>query len=1045
MMRWIIRASLRFRYLVVACAAAMLVFGVGAFRQMPVDVFPEFAPPRVQIQTACLGLTATEVESFVTIPMEQAFNGVARLETMRSKSAPQLSYLELIFKRGTDPMRARQLVQERMATVQNTLPTWAAPPVMMQPLSATSRVMKIGMSSKTTSLEDMSMTAYWKIRARLLGVRGVANVAIWGERIKAYQVGVEPEKLKRNNVSLDKVMEVTAQALDAGILKFADGGFIGTGGFIDTPNQRLGVRHKLSIVTPDDLAKVVLAERDGNPLRIGDVAKVVTEAPLLAGDAVINDGPGLMLVVEKLPWGNTLEVTRGVEKAIDEMRPGLPGLEIDTTIFRPASFVEEAIHHLTSALVLGALLVVLVLGIFLLDWRAALISVVTIPLSLVATIFVLHARGATLNTMVLAGLVIALGAVVDDAIVDVENIVRRLRLARSAGSTQSTASIILEASVEVRGAVVYATFIEALALLPIFFLTSLTGSFFKPLAFTYALAVLVSLVVALVSTPALSLLLFSRQKLQSRPSPVSGLLQRGYERVLRPIVRRPTPAYVAVGLLAILGLGVVPRLGESLFPVFKERDFLMHWITKPGTSLPEERRIVIQGSKELRSINGVQNFGSHIGQALLGEEIAGVDFGENWISIDPKTDYNRTRAKIEEVVAGYPGMFTNVETYLAERISEVISGESEPIVVRIIGPDLEVLRTKANEVKDMLGEVKGVVDEHVELQLEVPQIEIDVDLAKAQHHGIKPGDVRRAAATIMSGEEVGDIFRDGKTYDVQVWSTPASRNSVGDIREILIDAPSGDHVRLGDVATVSLRPTPNTIQHEGSARRIDIGANVRGRNLGAVAREVQDRLAQIRFPLEHHPQVIGVFAERQAAQRRLAGYAILAVSGIFLILLSVLKRLRLAVLAFVTLPIALVGGIIGNYMAGGVVSIGSLVGFFTVLGIVARNGIMMITHFQHLEREEGVPFGPGLVIQGARERIAPIMMTMLATGLALVPLIIAGNVAGQEIEYPMAVVILGGLITSTLINLFVVPSLYLRFAKPGGGNFRHPGNEPQPA
>jgi Cu/Ag efflux pump CusA len=298
----------------------------------------------------------------------------------------------------------------------------------------------------------------------------------------------------------------------------------------------------------------------------------------------------------------------------------------------------------------------------------------------------------------------------------------------------------------------------------------------------------------------------------------------------------------------------------------------------------------------------------------------------------------------------------------------------------------------------------------------------------------------------MSGEEVGDIFRDGKTYDVQVWSTPASRNSVGDIREILIDAPSGDHVRLGDVATVSLRPTPNTIQHEGSARRIDIGANVRGRNLGAVAREVQDRLAQIRFPLEHHPQVIGVFAERQAAQRRLAGYAILAVSGIFLILLSVLKRLRLAVLAFVTLPIALVGGIIGNYMAGGVVSIGSLVGFFTVLGIVARNGIMMITHFQHLEREEGVPFGPGLVIQGARERIAPIMMTMLATGLALVPLIIAGNVAGQEIEYPMAVVILGGLITSTLINLFVVPSLYLRFAKPGGGNFRHPGgDEPQPA
>ena len=870
----------------------------------------------MQIQTACLGLTAAEVEGLVTIPMEQAFNGIDGLETMRSKSAPQLSYLELIFKLGTDEMHARQLVQERMATVQNTLPTWAAPPIMMQPLSATSRVMKIGLTSDTTSLEDVSMTAYWKIRARLLRVPGVANVAIWGERIKAYQVEVEPEKLKTADVSLDEVMTVTAEALDAGILKFAEGGFIGTGGFVDTPNQRLGVRHKLSIVTPEDLSNVVLAERDGSALRIADVAQVVTAAPALAGDAVINDGPGLMMVVEKLPWGNTLDVTEGVEQAIDEMRPGLPDLTIDTTIFRPASFVEEAINHLTSSLILGALLVVFVLTLFLLDWRAALISVITMPLSLVATIFVLHVRGATINTMVLAGLVIALGAIVDDAIVDVENIVRRLRLARASGSTQSTASIILHSSLEVRGAVVYASLIEAVALLPIFFLQGLTGSFFKPLAFTYALAVLVSLVVAMISTPALSLILFSRGKLQSRESPLTTWMQRGYERLLRPIVRRPAPAMACVAMLAVAGLAVTPRLGQSLFPVFKERDFLMHWISKPGTSLPEERRMVIQGSRELRSIDGVRNFGSHIGQALLGEEIAGVDFGENWISIDPDADYDRTRAEIEEVVSGYPGMFTNVETYLAERISEVISGESEPIVVRIFGPDLDVLRAKAEEVKELMGGVKGIVDEHVELQVEIPQVEIDVDLEKAEAQGIKPGDVRRAAATIMSGEEVGDIFRDGKTYDVQVWSVRESRDSVGDISEILVDSPSGEHVRLGDVATVTLRPTPNNIQHEGTSRRIDIGADVRGRDLGAVARDVEDRLGDVAFPLEHHAEVIGVYAERQAAQRRLAGYAIITAFGIFLILASVLKRLRLAVLTFVTLPIALVGGLIGNYVAG---------------------------------------------------------------------------------------------------------------------------------
>ena len=897
MLRWIIKKSLRFRYLVVAGAVGMMLFGIGSLRKMPVDVFPEFAPPRVQIQVACLGLSAAEVESLVTIPMEQALAGLDGLDVMRSKSAAQLAYVELVFKLGTDLMHDRQLVQERMATVQNTLPTWAAPPIMLQPLSATSRVMKVGLSSSTMSLEDMSMSAYWKIRARLLRVPGVANIAIWGERIKAYQVEVEPQKLAAQGVSLDQVMEVTATALDAGILKFAEGGFIGTGGFIETPNQRLGVRHELPIVTPEDLAQVALIERGGQTLRIGDVARVVQETPLLAGDAVINDGSGLMLVIEKFPWGNTLNVTKDVERAIDEMRPGLPNLQIDTTIFRPASFVQEAINHLTSSIFLGALLVVLVLGLFLYDWRSTLISVITMPLSLVAAGLVLYARGATINTMVLAGLVIALGAIVDDAIVDVENIVRRLRQHRLAGSTKSTAAVILDASIEVRGAVVYASFIEVVALVPIFFLNSLTGSFFKPLAATYALAVMVSLLVALISTPALSLILYSRGRVERHESPVARGLRSGYTRLLRPMIRRPAPAYVALGGLALTGLLIVPTLGEELFPSFKEQDFLMHWISKPGTSLAEEKRMVIQGSQAVRAIPGVRNFGSHIGQALLGEEIAGVDFGENWISVDPTVDYDKTRAEIEETVSGFPGMFTNVETYLAERISEVITGESEPIVVRIVGPNLDVLRAKADEVKEAMAHVTGIVDEHVELQVLVPQIEVDVDLAKAQAYGIKPGDVRRAAATLIAGEEVGDIFRDGKTYDVQVWSVPESRQSVGDVRALLIDTPSGP-IRLGEVATVTLRPTPNNIQHEGTSRRIDIGADVRGRDLGSVAHDLEARLGQIDFPLEHHAELIGVYKERQAAQNRLLWFAGVALVGIVLLCYAVFKQLarRLAAL-----------------------------------------------------------------------------------------------------------------------------------------------------
>ena len=430
----------------------------------------------------------------------------------------------------------------------------------------------------------------------------------------------------------------------------------------------------------------------------------------------------------------------------------------------------------------------------------------------------------------------------------------------------------------------------------------------------------------------------------------------------------------------------MPLLGQSLFPEFKERDFLMHWLTKPGTSLTEERRIVTAGSKELRQVPGVRNFGSHIGQALLGEEVVGVDFGENWVSIDPNADYDKTRAELDEVVAGYPGMFTNVETYLTERISEVISGASEPIVIRIMGPDLKVLRDKAQEIKAMLGGVKGVGAVNVSLQADVPQIEVDVNLAKAKALGIKPGDVRRAAATIMSGEEVGDIYRNGKTYGVHVWSTPESRNSVDDIRNIFVDTPSGKPVRLADVAAVTLRPAPNFIMHEGSVaapRRRCRGRGTRPRGGRA---DIEAGMKTIKFPLEHRVQVIGVYAERQAASRTLFGWAVVTAIGIFLILLSVLKRFRLAVLTFVTLPLALIGGVIGNYIVGGVISIGSLVGFFTVLGIVARNGIMMISHFQHLEDQEGVPFGPELVVRGARERVAPIMITALTTALALVPL-----------------------------------------------------------
>ena len=1029
MMRWIVRQSLTFRFLVVGLGAVLVLLGVSQFHKMPVDVFPEFAPPTVEVQTECVGLTPAEVESLVTVPLEEALNGVAGVDVMRSRSVPQLSSIELIFHQGTDAIRARERVQERLAVVRPTLPNWAAPPVIIPPKSATSRVMEIGLSSHTISPIDLSVLAVSKVRARLLRVPGVANVSIWGERQQQLQVRVDPVRLRAVNVSLAQVMSVTSDALDNGVLKFERSGAIGTGGAVETTSQRLQVRHDVPIVTPEQLATSVIDIRNGTPLRIGDVADVVVDNQQLIGDAVINDGPGLMLIVDKFPWGNTLDVTRGVDAALSEMRPGLPGVAIDSTIFRPATFIEDAIHNLTSSIVLGSILVLLVLSLFLFEWRSALISIVTIPVSLMASLLVLRARHTTINTMILAGLVIALGAIVDDAIVDIENIVRRLRQHRRAGSTTSTARIILESSLEVRSAVVYASFIEVVALIPIFFLKGLTGSFFRPLGFAYALSVLVSLAVALVLTPALALILLRRAPLERRDSPVAAALQRGYARTLSRVVRRPLPALVLTVVIIAAGGVVLPRLGESLFPTFKERDFLIHWITKPGTSLPEEVRITTAASKELRSIPGVRNFGSHIGRAIQGDEIVGANAGENWISIDPSVNYDHVLSSVEQVVAGYPGLFRDVQTYLRERTKEVLTGASDAIVVRLFGPDLTVLHSKAQELNRAIAGVRGTVDANVEAQDDVPQVQVQVDLLAAQRFGITPGDVRRASSTLIGGEEAGSVFKDGKTYDVWVWSPPSIRSSPDSVKDLLLDTPSGGHVRLGDIAQVQVTSTPNVIRHEGVSRRIDVGTNVQGRDLGSVSRDIKRVVSQVALPRGYHVEILGEYTERQAAQRQLVTFAAISALGVLVLLRVSFRRWRLAFLALLTLPIALVGGELAAYFTGATISLGSLVGFFTVLGIVARNGIMMISHYQHLELVEGEPFGPALVVRGAKERLAPILMTALATGLALVPLVVKGAVPGQEIEYPLAVVILGGIVASALLNLFILPTLYLRFGK----------------
>jgi len=1034
MFTWIIGSSLKFRFLVLAAAVALLVFGTGQLRKMPVDVFPEFAPPKVEIQTEGPGMTATEVEELITIPMEDQLRGVPGVEYVRSASVVGLSQVVLWFKLGTDLMQARQRVSERMKLAIAELPRSSGMPVMLQPLSSTSRVMKIGISSKTMDMMDLSMIAYWTVKFRLMSVPGVANIPIWGDRIKSLQVQVDPNLMRAHNVTLDEVMETTSEALDVGMLLYSTGGKARVDGLIDTPNQRLVIHTESPVLTVEQLAEVPIALKTKrlNPPRLGDVGSVVWDTWPMVGDAVINDERGLMMIVEKLPWANTLDVTRGIEEALAALRPGLPGIEIDSTIFRPATFIETSMHNLTLTLIVGSILVILILGAFLFEWRVALISVIAIPLSLVAAGAVLYLMGATINTMVLAGFVVALGSVVDDAIIDVENVVRRLRQHRLADGDKTTARIILEASLEVRPAIWQATLIIALAVTPVFFMSGLAGAFFEPLALAFILAMLASMVVALTVTPALCLVLLNRAAIEKHESPLVPWLKRRYGAILSRVIRDPRATVAATVVIVVAGLGVWPFLGASLLPDFKERDFLMHWVPAEGTSHPETFRITQAASRELRAIPGVRNFGAHIGRAIGGDEPYGINFTENWISVDPKIDYDTTRASIESTVAGYPGLYRDVQTYLKERIKEVLSGAGESIVVRVFGPELPGLREAAQKVEQALKDIPGLIDLHAEQQVGVPQIVVKTKLDAAARYGIKPGDVRRVVNVLMSGIEVTDIHKGGKVYDVFVWTMPSARNNVNDMREFLIDTPYGGRVRLAEVADITVEPTPNKIARQNNSRRIDVHGNVKGRDLGAVAEEVAARLAKIDFPIGYYPHLLGEYKERQAAQRNLLDSAIVVAIAIFLILHASLRNWRLASLIFLGLPAALVGGVLAAFAGDRVISLGSLVGMITVLGIAARNGILLLQHYRHLEQVEGEPFGLGLVMRGASERLSPILMTTLCTALALLPLVARGSIPGHEIEHPMAVVILGGLVTSTLLTLFVVPALYLRFGSGTG-------------
>lgn len=1026
MFRWIIGTSLQFRFLVLGIAAALVVFGGVQLRKMPIDVLPEFAPPVVEVQTEAAGLSAEEVQDLITLNLEELLSGVPWLDSIRSQSVTGLSSIILTFQRGTDIMKARQMIQERL-TLAYTLPNVATPPVIMQPMSATARFMMVGLSSDKIDPTELSLLARWTIKPRLLGVSGVANVAIWGQRLRQMHVHIDPNRLRDAKVTQDDIIAAAGDALWVSPLTFLKGSAPGTGGWIDNRNQRLTVQHTMPIETPEDMAKVAVATPSlllsGKGMSLGEVAEVTFAHPPLIGDAVVKNGNGLILVIEKFPSANTLEVTRGVEQALAELGRGLPGVQVDTSVFRLASYVEDSVANLTQALIAGAVLVALAVGGFLYNWRSALIGLVSMGLSLLAALIALHLSGATINTMVLAGLVVALGVVIDDAVVDVAKLLGRLRERGPGGA--SIQSIIWQRMAETRRAATYATLVVLLAVAPIFFMGGVSGAFFEPLALSYVLAVLASMAVALTVTPILSLMLHGKASNGIGESPLALRLQERYEALLRRAIQGHRRLFVGTAAAMLAGAVLVPLLGQSLLPELQERELLVNWSTPPGTSHAETQRITTRVSDELRSLPGVLSVGAHVGRAVTGDQVVGINASQIWLSLDPAADRDKTVAAIRTAIENYPGVDRSVQTYLRDKVGEVLTGESKAIVVRIYGQKREVLAQKAEEVRQALSGIKGIVDLRAGGQVEETQVQVRVNLDAAGRAAVKPGDVRRSSATVFSGLVVGYLFKEQKIYEVVVWGAPEVRQSLSDIRDLWVEKSDRTHARLGDVADVSLVSTPTVIRHERISPYVDVVANVSGRDPGSVVDEVEDRLEKVAFPLEYHPEILGEYAERLAAQRRMLGVASAAVIGIFLLLQACFGSWRLASIAFLALPAAAAGGLLGVLAGGGVVSLGSLVGFLAVLGIAARNVVLLICHLQHLETRAGLPFGIDQIVRATRERFTPTLASAAAIVAALLPIALFGANPGLEIVQPTALVIIGGLATSTLVTLFVVPAIYL--------------------
>ena len=1036
MLNKIIQFSLKNRMFVVAGAALALVYGVMVVLKLPVDVLPDLNKPTVVILTEAGGLAPEEVEALVTLPIETMMNGATGVTRVRSFSSAGLSIVYVEFSWGTDIYTDRQIVAEKLQLAAAKLPAGVNP--AMGPISSImGQIMLVGMASDTTSAMQLRTLADWVVRQRLLTIPGVAQVIPIGGEVKQYQVLIDPVKLKALDISLKEVEEAMAQS-----------NVNTTGGFTFSANQEYLIRNIGRTANIGEIASSIVTYRNGTPIFLKQIGTVRLGPPIKRGDAGMDAKPAVIIGIEKQPSANTVKLTEQIEKALDEIKGSLPpDVKIQTDIFKQKNFIEAAIGNVEEALRDGAILVAIVLFLFLLNFRTTAITLTAIPLSLIITAFVFKWFDITINTMTLGGLAVAIGELVDDAIVDVENVFRRLRENQHSANPKPTLQVIYNASSEVRNSIVFATIIVILVFLPLFSLSGIEGKIFAPLGIAYIVSIAASLLVSLTVTPALCSYLLPKAKVMTHKE--DGFLVRWLKaqdtRLLHWTLDRPNKVIWTAATMFLLAVLAVPFLGTEFLPPFNEGSLTINILSQPGTSLQESNRIGAISETLIKNVPEVLTTGRRTGRAELDEHAEGVHYSEIEVELkQSKRSREEILNDIRKQLNQIPGVVLNIGQPISHRLDHLLSGVRAQIAVKVFGSDLDELRKKASEVETAMAKVPGVVDLQIEKQVLIPQMRIKIKREEAARYGLKVGQIAEALETAFNGKIVGEVLEGQRTFNMIVRYADDYRAKPEVLKLALIDTPTGAKIPIGAVAEIIDDKGPNIINHENVQRRIVIQANVSGRDLGTVVKEIQDGVAQnVKLPQGYFVTYGGQFESQQEATRLIAILSLFSLAGMFLVLYTHFKSARIVIQILLNIPLALIGSVIAVYMTGGVMSVATLVGFITLTGIASRNGIMMISHYIHLVEHEGEHFDKKMIIRGSLERLVPVLMTALTAGLALIPLVLASDQPGKEILYPVAVVILGGLLSSTLLDMTVTPAVFWKFGRPAVEKFLRAKKEPE--